>query len=31
LGKMTSYQRTQLEKTTIPVYKALEDIAAGKK
>jgi len=31
LGKMTSYQRAQLEKTTIPVYKALEDIAAGKK
>lgn len=31
LGKMTSYQRAQLEKTTIPVYKALEDVAAGKK
>ncbi|KAI4944598.1 hypothetical protein J4E91_008601 [Alternaria rosae] len=31
LGKMTSYQRAQLEKTTIPVYKALEDIAAGNK
>jgi PTH1 family peptidyl-tRNA hydrolase len=31
LGKMTSYQRTQLEQTVIPVYKALEGIAAGKK
>ena len=31
LGKMTSYQRAQLEKTDVPVYKALELIAAGKK
>jgi hypothetical protein len=28
---MTSYQRAQLEKTDVPVYKALELIAAGKK
>ncbi|USP75777.1 putative peptidyl-tRNA hydrolase [Curvularia clavata] len=31
LGKMTAFQRSQLEKTTVPVFKALEDIAAGKK
>jgi PTH1 family peptidyl-tRNA hydrolase len=31
LGKMTSFQRGQLEKCTIPVYRALEDVAAGKK
>jgi PTH1 family peptidyl-tRNA hydrolase len=31
LGKMPSYQRAQLEKTDVPVYKALELIAAGKK
>ena len=31
LGKMTAFQRSQLEKSTIPVFKALEEIAAGKK
>lgn len=31
LGKMTAFQRSQLEKTAVPVFKALEDIAAGKK
>ncbi|EOA89405.1 uncharacterized protein SETTUDRAFT_167886 [Exserohilum turcica Et28A] len=31
LGKMTAFQRDQLEKSAVPVFKALEDIAAGKK
>jgi PTH1 family peptidyl-tRNA hydrolase len=31
MGKMTSFQRQQLEKTTVPVFKALEDVAAGSK
>ncbi|KAF1947041.1 peptidyl-tRNA hydrolase [Clathrospora elynae] len=31
LGKMTSFQRQQLERSGVSVYKALEDIAAGKK
>jgi len=29
LGKMTSFQRGALEKCTVPVYKALEEIAEG--
>jgi len=31
LGKMTSFQRGALEKCTVPVYKALEEIAEGKR
>jgi PTH1 family peptidyl-tRNA hydrolase len=31
LGKMTAFQRSELEKSAVPVFKALEDIAAGKK
>ncbi|RAR14345.1 peptidyl-tRNA hydrolase [Stemphylium lycopersici] len=31
LGKMTAFQKSQLEKSVVPVYKALEEIAAGKK
>ena len=31
LGKMTSFQRGKLEGSVVPVFKALEDIAAGKK
>jgi len=31
LGKMTAFQRDQVEKSAVSVFKALEDIAAGKK
>jgi PTH1 family peptidyl-tRNA hydrolase len=31
LGKMTSFQKGKLEGCAVPVFKALEDIAAGKK
>ncbi|EMD67755.1 hypothetical protein COCSADRAFT_24099 [Bipolaris sorokiniana ND90Pr] len=31
LGKMSAFQRDQVEKSAVSVFKALEDIAAGKK
>ncbi|RMZ73241.1 hypothetical protein GMOD_00009051 [Pyrenophora seminiperda CCB06] len=31
LGKMTSFQRGALEKCTVPVYRALEEISEGKR